>query len=164
MNTLPILEGVGRLNNPLSKLHCADVLDAIAVSNAARVKLLKDPEDQPFWTREGHANWRNEQWEWMYKKEKVSMRCTGQALLSREEMGIASAESIRKHLKKQFGGASEDVKFRETPFENGMHAREGKETVLQRNRHRGQGPTTETGVDRVSPNVPCGQQGHLPVR
>ena len=48
------------------------------------------------------------------------MRCTGQALLSREEVGIASAESIRKHLKKQFGGASEDVKFRETPFENGM--------------------------------------------
>jgi hypothetical protein len=37
-----------------------------------------------------------------------------------EEVGLANAKSTRKHLKKQFGGASEDVKHRETIFENGM--------------------------------------------
>jgi hypothetical protein len=50
----------------------------------------------------------------------VSMRCKGQALLSLEELGLANARTTRKHLKKEFGGASEDVKFRETIFENGM--------------------------------------------
>ena len=48
------------------------------------------------------------------------MRCKGQALLSLEELGLANARTTRKHLKKEFGGASEDVKFREMNFENGM--------------------------------------------
>jgi hypothetical protein len=50
----------------------------------------------------------------------VTMRCKGQALLSMEQIGLANARTTRKHLKKEFGGASEDVKFRETVFENGL--------------------------------------------
>jgi hypothetical protein len=37
-----------------------------------------------------------------------------------EEVGIDNASSLRKALKKQYGGASEDVKHREEIFENGM--------------------------------------------
>ena len=37
-----------------------------------------------------------------------------------EQLGIDNADSIRKSLKKQFGGASEDVKYREEIFENGI--------------------------------------------
>jgi hypothetical protein len=56
----------------------------------------------------------------------VSMRCKGQALLSLEELGLANARSTRKHLKKQFGGANEDVKSREAHFENGMPVKGNK--------------------------------------
>jgi hypothetical protein len=48
------------------------------------------------------------------------MKCKGQALLAVEQLGIENAASVRKILKKQFGGASEDVKYREEIFENGM--------------------------------------------
>ncbi len=51
MDNLPILEGAGRLTNPEFKLHCADILDAIAITNASRVKLLT-PENGPFWKRD----------------------------------------------------------------------------------------------------------------
>jgi hypothetical protein len=81
------------------------------------VKLLQ-PEDGPFWKRDYQKKWRQDAWERMY--DVVSMRCKGQALLSLEELGLANVRSTRKHLKKQFGGASEDVKFREAHFENGM--------------------------------------------
>jgi hypothetical protein len=47
MDNLPILEGQGRLTNPEFKLHCADILNSIAISNASRVKLLQ-PNDGPF--------------------------------------------------------------------------------------------------------------------
>ena len=117
MDNLPILEGAGRLTNAEFKLHCADILDSIAITNASRVKLLTT-DDSPFWKREWQLKWRQDQWERMY--DVVSMRCKGQALLSLEEVGLANAKSTRKHLKKQFGGASEDVKHRETIFENGM--------------------------------------------
>ena len=116
-DNFPILEGQGRLTNPEFKLHCADILDSIAISNASRVKLLQ-PDDGPFWKREWQTKWRQDQWERMY--DVVSMRCKGQALISLEECGLANARTTRKHLKKQFGGASEDVKFREMQFENGM--------------------------------------------
>ena len=117
MNNLPIVDGGGRLSNAEFKLHCADILDSISITNASRVKLLT-PDDSPFWKREWHVKWRQDQWERMY--DVVSMRCKGQAILSLEEIGLVNAMSTRKHLKKQFGGASEDVKFRETIFENGM--------------------------------------------
>ena len=117
MDNLPILEGAGRLTNPEFKLHCADILDAVALTNASRVKLLQ-PEDGPFWKRDYQKKWRQDAWERMY--DVVSMKCKGQALLSLEELGLANARSTRKHLKKQFGGQNEDVKSREAHFENGM--------------------------------------------
>jgi len=117
MDNLPIIEGAGRITNPDFKIHCSDILDSIAVSNASRVKSLT-PDTTPFWKREWQTQWRQDQWERMY--DVVSMRCKGQALLSLEELGVANARTTRKHLKKEFGGASEDVKFREMNFENGM--------------------------------------------
>ena len=117
MDDLPVIEGNRRLTNPEFKLHCTDILDSIAIFNASRVKLLT-PDNAPFWKREWQTQWRIDQWERMY--DVVSMRCKGQALLSLEELGLANARTTRKHLKKEFGGASEDVKFRETIFENGM--------------------------------------------
>ncbi len=71
MDNLPILEGHGKLTNPEFKLHCADILDSIAITNASRVKLLQ-PDDGPFWKREGQTKWRQDQWERMY--DVVSMR------------------------------------------------------------------------------------------
>jgi hypothetical protein len=50
----------------------------------------------------------------------TTLKCKGQALLSVEEVGIDNASSLRKSLKKQYGGASEDVKHREEIFKNGM--------------------------------------------
>ena len=117
MDDLPIIEGAGRLTNPEFKLHCTDVMDSIALSNAARIKILT-PDTSPFWKREWQTQWRTDQWERMY--DVVTMRCKGQALLSMEQIGLANARTTRKHLKKEFGGASEDVKFRETVFENGL--------------------------------------------
>ncbi len=46
IDNLPILEGTGRLTNPEFKLHCADILEAVALTNASRVKLLQ-PKDGP---------------------------------------------------------------------------------------------------------------------
>ena len=51
MDNLPIIEGAGRLSNADFKLHCMDILDSIALSNAGRVKLLT-PDASPFWKRE----------------------------------------------------------------------------------------------------------------
>jgi hypothetical protein len=111
IDNLPIIEGAGRITNPDFKIHCTEILDSIALSNASRVKALT-PDASPFWKREWQTQWRQDQWERMY--DVVSMRCTskGQALLSLEELGLANARTTRKHLKKEFGGASEDVKFR----------------------------------------------------
>jgi hypothetical protein len=54
MDNLPIIEGAGKLTNLDFKLHCTEVLDSIALSNAARVKILT-PDKSPFWKRE----WQN---------------------------------------------------------------------------------------------------------
>jgi hypothetical protein len=117
MDTMPSIEGRGRLTNSNFALHCQDVLDSIAVCQASRVKLYTPP-GSPFWTREWQTKWRQDEWEQMH--DVVSIRCKGQALLSLEEHGLENAHSTRKHLKKQFRGASEDVKHREAIFENGM--------------------------------------------
>jgi hypothetical protein len=50
----------------------------------------------------------------------TTLKCKGQALLSVEEVGIDNASSLRKPLKKQYGGASEDMKHKEEIFKNGM--------------------------------------------
>ena len=47
MDNLPIIEGAGRITNPDFKLHCTEILDAIAVSNASRVNSLT-PDTTPF--------------------------------------------------------------------------------------------------------------------
>ncbi len=114
---LPILEGQGRINNNLFKAHCTDVLDSVAIYNPSQVKILS-PDGSPFWTREWQTKWRKEQYVRLY--DVTCMKCKGQALLAVEQLGIENADSIRKSLKKQFGGASEDVKYREEIFENGM--------------------------------------------
>ena len=53
--SLPILEGVGRLNNAAFKAHCLDVLDSITIYNPSQAKLLT-PDTSPFWTREWQTN------------------------------------------------------------------------------------------------------------
>ncbi len=114
---LPTIEGPGRINNPLFKAHCYEVLDSVAIYNPSQVKILS-PDGTPFWTREWQTKWRKEQYARLY--DVTCMKCKGQALLAVEQLGIENADSIRKSLKKQFGGASEDVKYREEIFENGM--------------------------------------------
>jgi hypothetical protein len=115
--SLPILEGVGRLNNAAFKAHCLDVLDSITIYNPSQAKLLT-PDTSPFWTREWQTKWRKEQYVRLF--DVTTLKCKGQALLSVEEVGIENASTLRKALKKQYGGASEDVKHREEIFENGM--------------------------------------------
>jgi hypothetical protein len=87
IDNLPIIEETGRINNADFKIHCTDILDSIAVSNANRVKILT-PDTSPFWKREWQTQWRRDQWERMH--DVVSMRCKGQALLSLEESGLAN--------------------------------------------------------------------------
>jgi hypothetical protein len=117
MDSLPVIEGNGRITNPNFEKHCADVLEAIGVCQPSKVKLYS-PAGSPFWTREWHTKWRQDEWERM--QDVVSIRSKGQVILSIDELGLENARSTRKHLKKQFGGASEDVKFREAFFESGM--------------------------------------------
>ena len=114
---LPTIEGPGRINNQLFKAHCYEVLDSVAIYNPAQVKILS-PDGTPFWTREWQTKWRKEQYVRLY--DVTCMKCKGQALLAVEQLGIDNADTIRKSLKKQFGGASEDVKYREEIFESGM--------------------------------------------
>jgi hypothetical protein len=87
MDNLPIIEETGRINNADFKIHCTDILDSIAVSNANRVKILT-PDTSPLWKREWQTQWRRDQRERMH--DVVSMRCKGQALLSLEESGLAN--------------------------------------------------------------------------
>jgi hypothetical protein len=47
MDDLPVIEGNRRITNPDFKLHCTDILDSIAISNASRVKFLT-PDNGPF--------------------------------------------------------------------------------------------------------------------
>ena len=115
--SLPIVEGAGRLNNNAFKAHCFDVLDSITMYNPSQAKLLT-PDTSPFWTREWQSKWRKEQYVRLF--DVTTLKCKGQALLSVEEVGIENASTLRKVLKKQYGGASEDVKHREEIFENGM--------------------------------------------
>jgi hypothetical protein len=89
-DTLPIIEGAGRITNPNFELHCRDVLDVIAICQASRVKLYT-PGHSPFWTREWHTKWRQEEWGRM--QDVVSIRSKGQALLSFEEHGLKNARS-----------------------------------------------------------------------
>ena len=116
-SSLPILDGAGRLGNAAFKAHCGDVLDSITVYNPSQAKLLT-PDTSPFWSREWQTKWRKEQYVRLF--DVITIKCRGQALLSVEEVGIDNASSLRKALKKQYGGASEDVKHREEIFENGM--------------------------------------------
>jgi hypothetical protein len=76
------------------------------------------PDTSPFWSREWQSKWRKEQYVRLF--DVITIKCRGQALLSVEEVGINNASYLRKALKKQYGGASEDVKHREEIFENGM--------------------------------------------
>ena len=115
--TLPIIEGAGRINNNPFKAHCQDVLESITIYNPSQAKLLT-PDNSPFWTREWQTKWRSQQYVRLF--DVTTLKCKGQALLSVEEVGIENASTIRKALKKQYGGASEDVKHREEIFENGM--------------------------------------------
>ena len=114
---MPELEGNGRLTNPQFKIHCQEILDSISLHNASRAKLL-GADGNEFWTREWQKKWRTEQWERLH--DVITMKCRGQAALCMDELDITEGNSTRKHLLKHFGGASEDVKFRERRFEQGM--------------------------------------------
>ena len=120
MDALPSIQGEAMMSDLEFTAHCKDVLEAISITNAAKAKGITDEFD-PFWEREYQQKWRLDQWSRMY--DVVCMNCRGQALLSMEELGSANARSTRKHLKKEFGGSSEDVRFREKIFESGMPAK-----------------------------------------
>ena len=120
MDALPSIQGEAMISDDEFTDHCKDVLEAISITNASKAKGITDEYD-PFWEREYQQKWRLDQWSRMY--DVVCMNCRGQALLSMEELGIENARSTRKHLKKEFGGSSEDVRFREKIFESGMPAK-----------------------------------------
>jgi hypothetical protein len=117
LDQMPSLEGEGMLSDADFTAHCHEVIEAISITNASKVKGLTD-EYAPFWQRDYQLKWRKNEWSRMF--DVVCIKCRGQALLAMEELGTENAHMTRKHLKKQFGGSSEDVKFREKVFEAGM--------------------------------------------
>ncbi len=55
----------------------------------------------------------------------VSSKCKGEALLSCEEHGMSEAPNIRAILKKEYGGAGEDIQLLEDTFDLGMPKQAG---------------------------------------
>ena len=128
---LPKIVGGNSLGDYEFKQHCTDVLNAISKHNATRAKMLGE-ENSPFWSRAWQLEWRAEEWQGLH--DLITMKCRGQAALCMEELDMSKGNTVRKHLMKHFGGASEDVKFREMNFEKGMPKRTGE-------------PAFPTGID-----------------
>jgi len=121
-NGLPVLQGDDAMSHDQFMVHCEDVLYALADRNPARYKQLYDV-GSGFWERGWHVVWRKQEFERMF--DTVSSKCKGEALLSCEEHGMSKAPNIRAILKKEYGGAGEDIKLREDTFDLGMPTQAG---------------------------------------
>ena len=121
-NGLPVLQGDDAMSHDEFMAHCEDVLYALADRNPARYKQLYDV-GSGFWERGWHVVWRKQEFERMF--DTVSSKCKGEALLSCEEHGMSEAPNIRAILKKEYGGAGEDIKLREDTFDLGMPKQAG---------------------------------------
>jgi hypothetical protein len=116
-NGLPVLQGDDATDHDSFMSHCEDVLYALADRNPAGYTQLYDV-GSGFWKRGWHVVWRKQEFERMF--DAVSSKCKGEALLSCEEHGMKEAHNIRAILKKEYGGAGEDIKLREDTFDLGM--------------------------------------------
>ena len=97
--------------------YVEQVWDAINDQDAVMAKNLY-PIASGFWTKRWHRKWNRKQFDKIF--DKVEGLCTGAALLEVHQLGMDSAQQMRAHLVKQFGGAGDDVRAREQRYSDGM--------------------------------------------
>ena len=99
------------------KEYCETIWESINDRSSAMGKSLRD-RDSGFKTEAWHVKWIRKQYDRIY--DYVEEIVKGAASLEVETLGMKNAADVRKHLHKHFGRSGDDVRARESRYEEGL--------------------------------------------
>ena len=101
------------------KEYCETIWESINDRSSATGKSLRE-RDSGFKTEAWHVKWIRKQYDRIYDYGYVEEIVKGAASLEVETLGMKNAADVRKHLHKHFGRSGDDVRARESRYEEGL--------------------------------------------